>query len=91
MRPDYSVHDGNRWLRGPGQVKAFYMDNTTRGFSGSNRFLKGSEKNPSTGGLRAGDYSAITLDEDGSVFAVSMEGQLPAYANAFISSYSNWG
>lgn len=87
-----SVHKLEPVLLGAGQVKAFYMDNVSAGFSRSNAFLKGSERNSATGGVRAGDYSAITLDENGVIFATSMEAQqLPPNVPGFISNFSNWG
>lgn len=70
-------------FRSAGQVQAYYFNASQHNIYLSNgRSFRGE-----AGQMRAGDYSAITLDDAGIVYAASMEGQFYAIAQ----NGSNWG
>eukprot|EP00884_Botryococcus_braunii_P007974 jgi/Botrbrau1/17178/Bobra.0157s0069.1 len=66
-----------------GQVQSYYLDGVGK-FNGSNKYLSGTKL--TDGKRRAGDYSAINLDEAGFAYAGSLEGQVYD-----ADAWANWG
>jgi hypothetical protein len=72
-----------------GEVQSYFLDGVGQ-YAGSNSYMAGNWRIDMDDGIapeyRAGDYSAIDLDENGIAYAASMEGQKYDY-NVDL----NWG